>query len=234
MKVHFLALEGLNIFEQLQMEEALLRLDDRNICLINFGTPPAIVMGISGKADELIDQSAQEQLKLPLIKRFSGGGTVVVDHNTIFTTFIMNSKDCNVAGCPDQMFNWAKDIFASIFSPHPFDLKERDFIFGEKKFGGNAQYICKDRWLHHTSFLWDYCPDHMASLKLPQKRPLYRGDRSHNDFLCKLKDYYPSQDHFKSTLMNGLQAQFELQPLNLEEVQKLLEQPYRKTTQRLI
>ena len=36
------------ILEQLQLEEALFRADQRNWCLLNSGSPPAIVMGISG------------------------------------------------------------------------------------------------------------------------------------------------------------------------------------------
>ncbi|NGX54212.1 MAG: hypothetical protein K1000chlam4_00937, partial [Chlamydiae bacterium] len=44
-----LHLSGLPIFEQLQLEEALLRADEGNWCLINSGVPPAIVMGISAK-----------------------------------------------------------------------------------------------------------------------------------------------------------------------------------------
>lgn len=28
--------------------------------------------------------------QIPLIKRFSGGGTVIVDHNTIFASIILN------------------------------------------------------------------------------------------------------------------------------------------------
>lgn len=46
--------------------------------------------------------------------------------------------------------------------------------------------ITKDKWIHHTSFLWDYDADHMAYLKLPQKRPEYRSDRDHDAFLSKL------------------------------------------------
>ena len=56
--------------------------------------------------------------------------------------------------------------------------------------GGNAQSITSGAWLHHTSFLWDYINDHMEYLALPDKRPAYRGDRKHDDFLVKLKDVY--------------------------------------------
>jgi len=47
-------------------------------------------------------------------------------------------------------------------------------VFGDRKFGGNAQSITKNRWVHHTSFLWDYDVKNMSYLKLPAKVPQYR------------------------------------------------------------
>jgi lipoate-protein ligase A len=49
-----------------------------------------------------------------------------------------------------------------------------DYVFGDRKFGGNAQSIIKNRWIHHTSFLWDYDVRNMAYLKLPSRVPQYR------------------------------------------------------------
>jgi lipoate-protein ligase A len=49
-----------------------------------------------------------------------------------------------------------------------------DYVFGERKFGGNAQAITNKRWLHHTSFLWDFEPANMAALLNPAKQPHYR------------------------------------------------------------
>lgn len=43
------------------------------------------------------------------------------------------------------------------------------------QFGGNAQAITKGRWLHHTSFLWDFDPTNMLYLQMPEKR--VRGRR---------------------------------------------------------
>lgn len=50
-----------------------------------------------------------------------------------------------------------------------------DYVFGDRKFGGNAQSITKNRWIHHTSFLWDYEVKNMAYLKLPARAPEYRS-----------------------------------------------------------
>lgn len=49
-----------------------------------------------------------------------------------------------------------------------------DYVFGNHKFGGNAQAITNKRWLHHTSFLWDYDQRNMLALKNPSKQPKYR------------------------------------------------------------
>jgi hypothetical protein len=54
-------------------------------------------------------------------------------------------------------------------------------VFGERKFGGNAQAITNKRWLHHTSFLWDFDPANMAALTNPAKQPDYRQVRSMPD-----------------------------------------------------
>jgi len=54
-------------------------------------------------------------------------------------------------------------------------LSSADYTFGERKFGGNAQAITKQRWLHHTSLLWDFDPHKMALLKHPQRIPDYRA-----------------------------------------------------------
>ena len=60
--LHLLNLSCFPIFQQLQIEEALLRADQRNWCIINTGSPPAIVMGISGKPGTCIDHKRSRQL----------------------------------------------------------------------------------------------------------------------------------------------------------------------------
>jgi hypothetical protein len=49
-----------------------------------------------------------------------------------------------------------------------------DYAFSHLKFGGNAQSITKNRWVHHTSFLWDYNVKNMDYLRIPKRVPEYR------------------------------------------------------------
>ena len=73
-----------------------------------------------------------------------------------------------------------------------FRLRENDYVIGDRKIGGNAQGIVKGGFLHHTSFLWDWEDANMDYLTLPYKRPTYRGDRPHDEFLIRLRDAYGS------------------------------------------
>ena len=70
-----------------------------------------------------------------------------------------------------------------------FSVRENDYCWNDRKIAGNAQAIVKDRWLHHTSFLWDYRREHMALLQEPERRPQYRGKRNHDKFLTPLKSF---------------------------------------------
>jgi len=181
------------LFDQLKYEEMLLRHSKENWCLVSSGPHrPHIVLGLSGKVDKLVHVPRVARDDIPMIRRFSGGGTVIVDSSTVFVTFIVNAKDAQTAPYPRDIMRWTEGVYGPVFrdlqADSEFRLRENDYVFGDRKIGGNAQAIIKDRWLHHTSFLWDYNPGVMGLLRLPERRPDYRKDRPHSEFLCKLRD----------------------------------------------
>ena len=213
--MNLLHLTNIPIYDQLLLEEQLLRADTRNFCLINTGSPPAIVMGISGKAEGLIHLD-QLPPSIPILRRFSGGGTVIVDENTVFITFICNKADHSFPAYPEPILRWAQSVLAP---PTPeLKLRENDFVMGERKCGGNALYIKKDRWLIHTSFLWDYDSTRMNLLKHPAKTPQYREGRSHEEFICRLSDHLESQELWIENLKLHLQNQFQAKEIALENL----------------
>ncbi len=216
---------GLDIERQLQLEEALLRLDDRNICLINSGTKsPAIVLGISQKPHLVVNPT-----EIPLLRRFSGGGTVVVDEDTLFVTFIGNSDELQIAHNPSSVSRWTTKIYDPLFAGLNFSHHENDYRLGNRKIGGNAQYFCKKRFLHHTSFLFDWNQTRMMSLKMPPKMPSYRQNRPHESFLTPLKKYFTSKEQFMAQFKEKLSTVYGYQPLLLDEVEPLLNQPHRRS-----
>ncbi len=224
--MNLLYLSHLPILEQLQIEEALLRADNQEWCLINSNSPPAIILGISAKPEEHLNLPLVRKDGVPIIKRFSGGGTVYIDEETLFVTFIRNHK----APFPRQILSWSEEVYRPVFARPNFAVRENDYVFGEMKFGGNAQYIKKGRFLHHTSFLWDFSPQKMDYLLLPKRRPSYRKDRAHAQFLCKLKDYFPSKESLLSALKKELSKHFSVNEVSLPEIAHILTLPHRKGT----
>lgn len=219
----------LPIYKQLQLEEALLRTQNTNFCLMNSMAPPAIVLGSSAKSEEILTKEIQT-IPFPIIRRFSGGGHVVIDHNTIFVTWICRNKDFSFPPYPANIMQWSEAFYKSLFGPLPFALRENDYVLNDLKIGGNAQYLQKDRWLHHTSFLWDYNPEMMDLLTFPKKRPSYRKMRSHSEFLTTLKKHFPSKEVFLNNLLDLIHFHFHVKEVNFTEVEAYLNLPHRKTT----
>ncbi|MES2198919.1 MAG: lipoate--protein ligase family protein [Chlamydiota bacterium] len=208
MDFHIIYLKNVPIFEQLLLEEQLLRKKEGNFCLFNVGSSPAAVMGISGKPHELLDSEKIKEKKLPVIKRFSGGGTVLIDENTLFVSFICNKSAFSFPSYPERIMQWSETVYKNSFNLEGFALRENDFVLENLKCGGNAQYITKDRWIQHTSFLWDFCPKNMECLLHPPKTPPYRQGRSHKDFLCTLKNHFSSKESLFQKITDYLQQEF--------------------------
>ncbi len=172
-------------------------------------------MGISGQPEALLNVSSVKREQIPVIKRFSGGGTVIVDPNTLFITFIMNKNQIDTEPFPEPILRWSAGLYTDAWQIPSFHLRENDYCIGEKKCGGNAQYIQKERWLHHTSFLWDYSDEMMKHLLIPAKRPKYREDRDHDEFLCRLKDHAKSPQHLIDQLKEALVKRLYIQKFDL-------------------
>lgn len=208
--VNLLKLRNFSIFEQLLLEEGLLRGTQKNWMVINQGTPErAVVMGLSGKPHSLLDVEAVRRDSIPVIKRFSGGGTVVVDESTIFVTLIGDDeflREYKTKLYPREIMAWTETFYKRVFTDSDFRLREHDYVFGDKKFGGNAQCITRKRWLHHTSFLHDFKDKNMDYLLLPNSTPEYRAKRSHLDFLCRLNERYPNQNRVVSAITDAIFA----------------------------
>ena len=226
--VRLVRTSGLCILRQLRLEEKLLRSPGAgNWCLLNDGTPDrSVVLGISGKPHQLVDVRRALDDGLRVIKRFSGGGTVIVDRDTQFVTLVMNAAAVpDLALFPRQIMDWTGSLYGGrphgVFADVPgWQLRENDYVIGERKVGGNAQSISKDRWLHHTSFLWDFREETMKYLTNPAKQPRYRANRSHSDFLAPLKTYLPDRNALATRIEAALEGMgLEVAPASIEQAE---------------
>lgn len=227
-ELFLLSLMKMPLLEQLQLEEALLRTQDKNYFIINQEVPPAIVLGSLNRKDEHLTSYPEH---IPIIKRFSGGGSIVADENTIFCTFIFNKKTSPTLHSPLEILKWSHLFYKQVFPKTvSFNLLENDFVIDGKKCGGNAQYLQKERHLQHTSFLWDFDQQLMSLLKMPPKMPSYRNSREHSDFLFPLKNIFAQKNDFIKALKDILEHNFAVKKLSLEETGLALHLPHRRST----
>jgi lipoate-protein ligase A len=217
-KLKVLRLRGIDIFEQLRLEELLFRKDAQNWFIFNTNNPiPKIVLGFSGKVGELVDIDKTRRDSIPLVRRYTGGGTVIVDDRTLFGTFIMNQKDVDIPPYPRDIMKWSTGMYDPVFGhTGEFGLREHDYTIGNMKIAGNAQAIIKNRWCHHTSFLWDYDPCLMKYLLMPKNRPEYRADREHSSFLTRIKYFLPSVNDLEERLQTSLRSNFDIEEVKID------------------
>ena len=228
--MNILILENTFILDQLKIEEALLRNSDESWVILNTGSMPAIVMGISHKMHDVVCPDAIKSI--PIIQRFSGGGNVIVDENTLFLSLLFNKKDLAIKPFPEPMFRYVLPMLLAIFQL-PIELMETDYIIENKKCIGNAQSITRDKFLHHMSILYDFDPKKMDYLRMPEKTPIYRNQRKHTDFLCSLKEHGFKKKSFIPNTLKYFASQYSLRMRSLSEISSLLEIPHRTSTELL-
>lgn len=164
--------------------------------------------------------------RVRLVRRFTGGGTVILDEDSILVSLIVRTADLEArsgAGAADgpggaeadppalfprALMRWSEGFYRGVFAPlstggAPFALSDSDYTFGPLKFGGNAQYITRGSFLHHTSFLWRFDRERMACLKHPPKEPEYREGRAHGEFLTTLD----AVAHSREAVLAAVEAQ---------------------------
>ena len=226
--LRFVRTHGLSILKQLQLEEILLRKCGSNYLILNSDMreeDTAIVLGMSGKVAELVNLDHLAAKPVQLIRRYTGGGTVVVDKSTLFATFIMNAKDVPCPAYPRDIMGWSEgSVYGPVFdqltgTKGNFAMRENDYTIGDRKVGGNAQTITKTRWVHHTSFLWSFEPEKMRYLQLPKKRPDYRQSREHESFLTCLDQHVGSKQAFEAALCARLAGLYDFRPVAHAEIE---------------
>jgi len=78
------------------------------------------------KISELVEVRSVLRDQIPVIRRFTGGGTVIVDQGTIFVTLICN-KDAvpDIQPFPRSIMSWSGQLYSQVFKGiGDFQLRE--------------------------------------------------------------------------------------------------------------
>jgi lipoate-protein ligase A len=178
------------VAENVAFDEALARSASgtgRHLLRFWWGGPPAVVMGSNERAEQVVDSAACARLGVDVLKRCTGGGTVLQ------TDGVLNYS--LVTPAPDHLnlkagFRPGSDLVCAILAPFGITGVAQgtsDVAVDDRKISGNAQ---ARRWralLVHGTLLVDFDLELAERLLLrPPREPEYRRGRSHRDFLVTL------------------------------------------------
>ncbi|MCR4338041.1 MAG: lipoate--protein ligase family protein [Candidatus Omnitrophica bacterium] len=190
---------------------------------------PFIVLGRIRKVEEdlFIDQIVRDGV--PVLRRSSGGGTVLQGKGCLNYTFVLSKEKTpaleNLHKSYEIILNKIIQVVDCLGIKAAFrPISDLVLLEGEKKFSGNAQRRGRKYILHHGTILYDFfLPSIEKYLKVPFDLPEYRRKRDHKEFV---KNIPITSEQFRAAFIDicrvsrvDVQLSQEEQPL-LEELVK--------------
>jgi lipoate-protein ligase A len=160
-----------------------------------------IVLGYGNKLATEVNQPACERLAIPILRRISGGGTVLQGPGVLNYSLVLRAEPGSpLAGIHEaNRFIMERNAAAltALLNAEPktrnaelrVDVQgHTDLAIAGRKFSGNAQRRKRTHLLFHGAILLNLDLDTLdAVLPMPSLQPDYREGRSHRDFLTQLR-----------------------------------------------
>jgi lipoate-protein ligase A len=217
--------------ENLALDEALLREAEagcRGEGLRLWEWPRlAVVLGAAGILAEDVDEAACRDDGVPILRRASGGGTVLLGAGCLCYSLVLAYERGpalhGVATSYVYILERLRDLLADLV-PGVVRAGTSDLAAGGRKLSGNAQQRKRRHLLHHGTLLYAFDVARVARyLKMPSRQPDYRGGREHAAFLSNLPG--PAAE-LRRRLRSGWGADEERQDWPEEEVARLVAEKY--------
>jgi lipoate-protein ligase A len=155
---------------------------------------PAVILGRGSRWQEEVDVEACLQASVPIVRRCSGGATVVGGPGCLFYSVILDRHARPELRVLDQAHRFVlerlnrglQSLGCDSHIAGTSDLALATKV-GLQKVSGNSLRLRRDHLLYHGTLLYDANLDQIASLlRTPPRQPDYRDGRSHARFLTQL------------------------------------------------
>jgi len=155
---------------------------------------PFVVLGVSGKLREEVDLEACARGGVPIIRRASGGGTVVQGPGCLNFALILPLTDHPELRDLTRSYRAILERVAAALEVPGLELQgTSDLALGGLKVSGNAQKRTRHAVLHHGTLLYAFDVGSVAAwIREPEKQPAYRQRRRHAEFVRNL-DLSPAE-----------------------------------------
>lgn len=218
----------------LACDEALLTLCEEGLDdeVLRFWEPQQhfIVLGYSKKVKAEVHEHACAAKRIPMLRRFSGGGTVLQGPGCLNYSLILRIGNAGplstIAGTNSFVMERHKDAVQGMLNNQVQIQGHTDLAIGGMKFSGNAQRRKERYLLFHGTFLLHFDISLAQEvLAIPSRQPPYRSNRSHLQFMTNLN---VEAGRIKNVLRKAWLANQPLQPkqIPLDRINELVRTRY--------
>ena len=150
--MHYIHNPSRNPYFNLALEEYALRsLPKENTYFMLWQNDPAIIIGAGQNTKDEINPAFVRRRGIHVVRRRSGGGAVYHDQGNLNFSFITDRSG-------GKAFDFQRFTRPVIRTLHKLGISSafsdrNDLVIAARKFSGNAQYVTKDRLLHHGTLL---------------------------------------------------------------------------------
>ena len=205
--MRFLDLTLSTACENLALDEALLLRaeagDGGEVLRVWEQQRPAVVLGAGCRLTDDVDEAACQADDVPILRRSSGGGTVVLGPGCLLYTLVLDSERTpELAGIRSSYAFILSRVAQALspLTPTPLPPGERgrgeggleaagisDLAAAGRKVSGNAQQRKRRYLLHHGTLLYAFDLTRVGRyLPPPPRQPEYRAGRDHAVFLSNV------------------------------------------------
>ncbi len=150
-----------------------------------------VVLGFSNAAARETNLDACRRAGVPILRRCSGGGTVLQGPGCLNYTLVLRlDSDAAWETIPSTNRHIMERQRAGVSEVlgRPATVEGiTDLCVDGLKFSGNAQRRLREALIFHGTFLWNFDLGQVGQfLAMPSHQPHYRRERSHADFLTNI------------------------------------------------
>jgi lipoate-protein ligase A len=231
--MHFLDLTLPTLAENLALDEALLLEAEAGrggeVLRVWEWSKPAVVLGAGCRLAEDVDEAACQADGVPILRRASGGGTVLLGPGCLCYALVLaydrSPALCEIRSSYAYIFDRIQAKFADVI-PNGEHAGISDLTLAGRKFSGNSQQRKQAFLLHHGTLLYNFDLSRVGRyLRMPSRQPDYRQSREHAAFLINLS---LDANELKQRLRMAWEARDDVPAWPEQIVSQLIAQKYTK------
>ena len=147
---------------------------------------PAVILGALGSISRQVDEKACREDDVPILRRLSGGGAVVIGPGCLNYSLVLSMDLRPGLRSIEHSYEFILGrMIRALRLPGLAVRGTSDLALEERKVSGNSQRRGRRALLHHGTILYDFDILLMERyLKHPPRQPAYRSGRTHRTFVA--------------------------------------------------